>query len=896
MRVFRYMYSFVLLIGLILILAVCPPPIDEELLIFVEDEIAPSIVVFSPDNNSSYRSLLNVSGQVTDSSEKEGDKKGSVKTLSYAVLDHSQLSGDVPLSNDGIFAVSFATTGMSGTEILVIRAEDWNGNICERSLTLHENTTGPFIRIDSPENYSYYRSHVIVCGTVFNSEEDASTTEVGSVSWSIPGSALSGLIDPSDWEDGGFEFEFDTIGPPVLVGNRLVIVTAEDLNAHTSDASITLLEYPEGPYLQLTQPVDGQKYGSLITIEGKVWDSAGEPKSVKEIKSLTYKVGGNDPVGIAWKPEGDPNAGDFSTAFARGTFSGTMIIKVRVTDLNDHPAEQVVSLLDPEVGPQVTITSPDPASGYSRYLTVGGTVKDADGTTPPTDVGALSLVINPGPYSYNFAPAEYAGGFYSIANIQTDGWSGTQTITVTAVDNSNTRSTEVELDISTDGKKPVVTISSPGNLDYYPSNGTVSVNGNINHQLSRSEVNWGSLKYSVFPSSITNVPITSYNSSTGNYDFDFSTSGLAGAIVVTVKAEDYNRDSGEFSITLKEDTSVPEVSQLKPTTGTYGAGDTINIEVVFSEAVKVISGTPQFTLELDGGATRDVDYDGGIPSADTTLVFPYEVLEGDESSPLRYADSGTSLTGNIEDLNGNEADLDLPTWSNTIVVDGVKPKVNFVTAGNASGRYGIGETINVEVHFSEAVTVTGIPQLTLQVTSSNTRNINYSSTLSTATKLVFPYQIQENDEIDPLDYDGTGALSGTIEDDPAGNPWTGLLPASGSGNTLAERKSIDVDGVRPKIVSAEASNGGSAGTLDAGDYVTITFNENTNTPTIETGNINTVLKLSNSHSWLDNGDAIGSAIWTSEKGQQEHLHHESVRPHNGILLAGRSPRESLMLA
>ncbi len=73
-----------------------------------------------------------------------------------------------------------------------------------------------------------------------------------------------------------------------------------------------------------------------------------------------------------------------------------------------------------------------------------------------------------------------------------------------------------------------------------------------------------------------------------------------------------------------------------------------------------------------------MDYSVGLSSGNK-LVFPYTVAAGDESSPLRYQNSGTSLTGSIKDLQGNTALLTLPGWSNTIVLDGVRPSISSIS-------------------------------------------------------------------------------------------------------------------------------------------------------------------------------------------------------------------------
>ena len=76
----------------------------------------------------------------------------------------------------------------------------------------------------------------------------------------------------------------------------------------------------------------------------------------------------------------------------------------------------------------------------------------------------------------------------------------------------------------------------------------------------------------------------------------------------------------------------------------YEDGDTINIQVIFSEAVDVdaTGGTPTLTLETrTGDNDTDAVYDSG--SGSDTLTFEYTVVNGDEATDLDYV-STASLT------------------------------------------------------------------------------------------------------------------------------------------------------------------------------------------------------------------------------------------------------------
>ena len=221
------------------------------------------------------------------------------------------------------------------------------------------------------------------------------------------------------------------------------------------------------------------------------------------------------------------------------------------------------------------------------------------------------------------------------------------------------------------------------------------------------------------------------------------------------------------------DTTSPTVLGVTSTkaNGSYTVGETIAVTVVFSEAV-LVTGTPQLTLET-GSTDRVVNYSSG--SGTTTLTFTYTVQAGDTTGDLDYV-STTALAlngGTIADAATNNATLTLAApgasgslgANKAIVVDTATPSISNVTSTKADGSYTVGETIAVTVLFSEPVTVTGTPQLTLE-TGSTDRVVNYTSGSGTAT-LTFTYTVQAGDVTGDLDYLSTTALAlngGTIAD------------------------------------------------------------------------------------------------------------------------------------
>ncbi len=97
-----------------------------------------------------------------------------------------------------------------------------------------------------------------------------------------------------------------------------------------------------------------------------------------------------------------------------------------------------------------------------------------------------------------------------------------------------------------------------------------------------------------------------------------------------------------------------------PADGFYNAGGTVSVTVTFSEAVNVVGGPPQLTL--NPGTPYTVNYTGGTGTA--TLTFGYTVLAGHTSADLDYFSAAAlALNGGIiKNTAGTyDAILTLPT-------------------------------------------------------------------------------------------------------------------------------------------------------------------------------------------------------------------------------------------
>ena len=133
--------------------------------------------------------------------------------------------------------------------------------------------------------------------------------------------------------------------------------------------------------------------------------------------------------------------------------------------------------------------------------------------------------------------------------------------------------------------------------------------------------------------------------------------------------------------------------------------------------------------------------------------------------------------------------------------------------------------IPINITFSEAVTVTGTPQLTLSTGSSNAV-VDYTSG-SGGTTLTFNYTVASGHVSSDLDYVATNSLAlngGTIKD-ALNNVAILTLASPGASGSLGANKALVIDGVVPTVTNVTSTT--SDGTLKIGDVaaITVTFSE-----------------------------------------------------------------------
>ncbi len=153
------------------------------------------------------------------------------------------------------------------------------------------------------------------------------------------------------------------------------------------------------------------------------------------------------------------------------------------------------------------------------------------------------------------------------------------------------------------------------------------------------------------------------------------------------------------------------------------------------------------------------------------------------------------------------------------------PTILSLTSTANDGTYKLGDIIIVTVAFTEAVTVTGTPQLTMETGSTDAVAV-YTSGSGNDT-LIFTYIVAACDTSSDLDYSSTTSLAlntGTIVDADSTSAYL-TLPTMGAANSLGASKDLVIDGVLPTVSTVTSTTADGTYTMGDSIEITIIFNE-----------------------------------------------------------------------
>jgi hypothetical protein len=434
----------------------------------------PALQIDSPEDGGAYNSTLAVEGTAGDPSDPSGSP-AEVKTISWRIIGSPSLKGEASLQKEGTFRFSIPTAGLAGTQVLELRAEDLNGRVTVRTLTVAQAakpvqppaqasqpapsvTPGsavaaqpsaqptqaasrepPSLSITAPADKSRYGGSVAVSGRVTNSAADAGADSVASLSWSITGTRLSGTAAVG--KAGDFSFVVKTAG---LSGTQVLNVKAANRQGVSAERVIVLMDDGKGLPIVITSPSSGVYYKDSLLVEGRVADAA----SASELKALTYEVQGA--AGMSGKVVTDAKGG-FRLPLAFSGVSGNVLVRLSAEDVNGRLSQAELTLRDGNRKPSIEVVSPLPGGTFSSLIRVSGSVTDPyAGEADSQGIESLSWLISPVEFSRSSTPAKGAAalgaGNAFRFSLPTQSLSGAQLLTLTAVaKNGNRAETTVKL-------------------------------------------------------------------------------------------------------------------------------------------------------------------------------------------------------------------------------------------------------------------------------------------------------------------------------------------------------------------------------------------------------------------------------------------------------------------
>ena len=282
------------------------------------------------------------------------------------------------------------------------------------------------------------------------------------------------------------------------------------------------------------------------------------------------------------------------------------------------------------------------------------------------------------------------------------------------------------------------------------------------------------------------------------------------------------------------DTTAPTITSITSTTnnGSYKVGDPdINITINFSESV-TLTGSILVTLET-GTTDRTVSISDF--SNLTTKAGTYQIIAGDTTSALTVKTIELVSGATLKDAAGNDiSSFNIGTnltASSSIIIDTIAPTITSVTSTTVNGTYGIGDSINITINFSENVTLTsGTITITLETgTTDRTVTINSVSNSNTASG---NYTVQAGDTSSDLTVKTIAISVPESLEDITGN----AMSSFDIGTNLAASSAIVIDSTAPTITTGPSlTSSNSYSTLaTSSDTVTLTFttSETIKTPTI----------------------------------------------------------------
>mgnify|MGYP002629717927 CR=1 FL=1 len=788
-------------------------------------------VVFTPTANTQ-----STSGSVSVAADKFTDAAGNNNTASATTT----IAYDTQVPSVSSITASRSTLKSWDTSVFTITLSEASTDFVVGDVTFSGGTLSSFT--GSGTSYS----------VVFT---PTANTQSGSGSVSVASGAFTDAAGNSNTASSATTITYDTQAPTVSISASATTLKSGE----TSTLTITLSEAStdfavgditfSGGTLSSFTAVSGTSYTVVFTPTANTQSGSGSI-SVAEDK-FTDAAGNNNTASSATTITYDTQAPSVSIAASASTLKSgeTSTLTITLSEASSNFATGDVSVTGGTLS-SITATSStvysvvftptaNTQSGSGSVSVASGAFTDAAGnsntassattitydTQAPTvsisasattlksgETSTLTITLSEASTDFAVGDITFSGGTLSSFTA-VSGTSYTVVFTPTANTQSGSGSISVAEDKFTDAAGNNNTASSATTITYDTQAPSVSIaasastlksgeTSTLTITLSEASSNFATGDVSVTGGTLSSITATS--STVYSVVFTPTANTQSGSGSVSVASGAFtdaagNNNTASSTTTITYDTQAPSVS-IAASASTLKSGETSTLTFTLSEA------STDF-------AVADITFSGGTLSSFTAVSgTSYTVV----FTPTANTQSGTgSVSVALGAFTDSAANNNTASSATTITYDTQVATVSSLSVTSSAGSdntYVAGDSIRVTVNFSEAVTVTGTPTISVLV-GSTTRSATYISGSGTSA-LVFGYTVVAGD----TDTDGVSVtvnsldLGGGTINDSAGNASTLTQVA------VAASTSHKVDTTAPTVTIAATST-----TLRSSQTSTLTF-------------------------------------------------------------------------
>ncbi|WP_405270020.1 gliding motility-associated C-terminal domain-containing protein [Cellulophaga sp. Ld12] len=620
--------------------------------------------------------------------------------------------------------------------------------------------------------------------------------------------------------DGSYTYTPNTSNPAVaglLTGDTLTETflyrLSDGTSSDTADLIITLKGYKTAPTIDITTPIEGD--GIVNAIEDGDVTISGTTTDVEDGQTVTITFNdGTNPI-VTTTATVTGNAWTATDADISGLDNGNITVTADVTDFGGNPASDTETIVLDNTTPTIDITTPFEGDGIVN-ATEDGDVTISGTTTDVEDGQTVTVTFDDGTNPVVTTTATVTGNTWTATDADISGLdNGNITITADVTDVALNPATDTET-IVLDNTLPTIDITTPIEGD-----GIVNTaeDGDVTISGTTTDVEDGQTVTVTFNDG-TNPIVTTTATVTGNAwtATDADISGLDnGNITVTADVTDVALNPATDNEIVILDNTTPTIDITTPIEGDGIVNATEDGDVT-------ISGT---TTDVEDGQTVTVTFnDGTNPVVTTTAIVTGNTWTATDADISGLDNGNITVTADVTDVALNPA-----TDTETIGLDNTLPTIDITTPIEGDGIVNTAEDGDVtisgtttDVEDGQTVTVTFDDGTNPVVTTTATVTGNTWTATDADISGLDNGNITVKADVTDL------VLNPATDNDP--------ITLDNSAPAIDITTPIEVDDIVNAAEDGDVTISGTTTDVEAGQTVTVTFDDGTNPVVTTTATVN----------------------------------------------------------